>query len=537
VDVNIMADMYQAGRLAIIVKIGTAFALLVSVYLLTGCGPPAEQAKPVAARTPEPPNIVLVLTDDQTVAEMKYMPEVRSLLAEEGTTFENTFVTDPLCCPSRATILRGQYAHNHLIEGNEPPYGGFEKFRMLGYEESTMATWLQDEGYRTVFLGKYMNGYDGTHVPPGWDEWYGIAGNYLSDNINENGRVRYYNPERYYVTDVLSEKATGYVRRTAGSDPPFFASDRPFFMWLGTKAPHQPATPAPRHEGAFSEEPLPKPPSFNEKDVLDKPDWVRDNPSLKPEQAAYMEKLYRNRLESLLAVDEMVGDLVDALEESGELSNTYIFFTSDNGFHMGQHRLGAGKWTAYEEDIRVPLIVRGPNVPKGAEREQLVLNNDLAPTFAEIGGAPVPSFVDGRSLRPLLGENPPPPGEWRSAFLVEALAELAGAPTPPFVEERSLKPLLTGDPLPEDWRSTFLEKAESREDWGRPGFEAIRTQRYLYVEYDTGERELYDLERDPYQLRNTYEGADPDLLRRLQERLGALRACAGADCRAVEGGY
>jgi len=531
-----MADMYQAGRLHTIAKICAALALLVAVFLLIGCGMPMGEAKPAAARTPKPPNIIFILTDDQTVEDVEYMPEVRSLLAEEGTTFENAFVTDSLCCPSRATILRGQYAHNHLIESNEPPYGGSEKFRALGHEESTVATWLQDEGYKTAFFGKYMNGYAGAYVPPGWDDWYAVSGNYLSDNLNENGRVRYYNPENYYLTDVLSEKATDYVSRMAGSDPPFFPSDRPYFMWLGTKAPHQPATPAPRYEDAFADEPLPRPPSFDEKDVSDKPDWVRDDPPLKPEQLAYMEELYRDRLESLLAVDEMVGKLIDALKKSGELDNTYIFFTSDNGFHMGQHRLGAGKWTAYEEDIRVPLIVRGPGVPKGAKREQLVLNNDLAPTFAELAGAPSPPFVDGRSLKPLLGDNPPLPGEWRSAFLEEALAELAGAPTPPFVEERSLKPLLTGDPLPEDWRSTFLEKAKSREDWGRPGFEAIRTQRHLYVEYDTGERELYDLKKDPYQLKNVYEGADPDLLRRLQERLGALRACAGADCRAVEGG-
>ncbi len=532
-----MADMYQAGRVPTIVKICTALALLVAVFLLFGCGLATEEAKPVAARTPEPPNIVLILTDDQVVTELEHMPEVRSLLAEQGTTFENAFVTDPLCCPSRATILRGQYAHNHLIEGNEPPYGGFEKFRTLGHEGSTMATWLHDEGYRTVFLGKYMNGYNGTHVPPGWDEWYAVAGNYLSDNLNENGRVRYYNPERYYLTDVLSEKAAGYVRRTAGSDPPFFASDRPFFMWLGTKAPHQPATPALRHEEMFLDEPLPTPPSLDEKDVSDKPDWVRDNPPLSAEQIAYMEELYRKRIQSLQAVDEMVSDLVRALKETSELENTYIFFTSDNGFHLGQHRLGQGKWTAYEEDTRVPLIVRGPGVPEGKTVPHLVLNNDLAPTFADLGRAPVPPFVDGRSLKPLLEEHPPPPQKWRSAFLVEALAELAGAPTPPFVEERSLKPLLTGDPLPEDWRSTFLKKAKSREDWGRPGFEAIRTQRHLYVEYDTGERELYDLQKDPYQLNNVYEEADPELLRRLQERLGALRGCAGADCRAVEGGY
>jgi arylsulfatase A-like enzyme len=514
-----------------------ALALVISVCVLTGCGLPTEKAKPVAARTPELPNIVFIVTDDQDVDSVKYMPEVESLLAEQGTTFENAFVTDPLCCPARATILRGQYAHNHLIEGNEPPYGGFEKFRMLGHEESTMATWLQEEGYRTVFLGKYMNGYDGPHVPPGWDEWYAVSGNYLSNDLNENGRVRYYDPERYHLTDVLSERASDYVRRTAGSDPPLFASDRPFFMWLGTKAPHQPATPAPRHEGMFVDEPLPKPPSFDEEDVSDKPDWVRDNPPLSPEQLAYLEELYRNRIESLQAVDEMMGDLVKALEEIGELENTYIFFTSDNGFHLGQHRLGQGKWTAYDEDTRVPLIVRGPGVPEGKTLPHLALNNDLAPTFADLESAPVPPFVDGRSLKPLLEEDPPPPQKWRSAFLVEALAEFAGAPTPPFVEERLLKPLLTGDPLPENWRSAFLQKAESRKAWGRPGLEAIRTQRHLYVEYDTGERELYDLEKDPYQLENVYEEVDPDLLRHLKERLGALRGCAGGDCRAVEGGY
>ncbi len=522
-----MANMYRAGRLATIAKICTALTLLVSLCLLTACGLPTEEAKPVAAQTPKPPNIVLILTDDQTVEDVEYMPEVKSLLADEGTTFENAFVTDSLCCPSRATILRGQYAHNHLIESNEPPYGGFEKFRELGHEESTVATWLQDEGYRTAFFGKYLNGYDGAYVPPGWNDWNAIAGNYLSDNLNENGRVRYYNPERYYVTDVLSDKASDYVRSTAGRDPPFFPSDQPFFMWLGTKAPHQPATPAPRHEGAFSDEPLPKPPSFNEKDVSDKPDWVRDNPPLKPEQLAYMEKLYHNRLESLLAVDEMVGNLVDALKESGELSNTYIFFTSDNGFHLGQHRLGAGKWTAYEEDIRVPLIVRGPGVPKGAKREQLVLNNDLAPTFAELAGAPTPPFVDGRSLKPLLTDDLPPPGEWRSAFLVESASELTG-PEAPEIGANWVHPALSGDPWPVDWQKRLAEGGVKPQDWGRPGFEAIRTQRYLYVEYDTGERELYDLEKDPLEKNNLADHVPPKELKMRREELLDWRSEAAA---------
>ena len=499
---------------------------LIAACVLAGCGPPTE-----VVRTSERPNLILILADDLDARLLEEhsadYPNLRRLVAE-GTTFENAFVTDPLCCPSRATILRGQYAHNHQIVGNTWPRGGSQKFRELGHEGSTVATWMQDEGYRTVLIGKYMNGYHGPHVPQGWDDWYAIAGGYLSEELNENGRIEHYDPDRYHLDDVLTEKAIDYVRRTSGQD-------KPFFMWLGSKAPHAPATPAPRHEDAFSDEPLlKKVPSFDERDVSDKPDWVRNNPTLHQRQIATMGDLYRNRLESMLAVDEMVGDLVDTLKESGELSNTYIFFTSDNGFHMGHHRLTTGKWTAYEEDIRVPLIVRGPGVPKGAKREQLVLNSDLAPTFADIGEAQAPSFVDGRSLEPLLEEDPPGEGNWRSAFLVEAAPSEGRDPPSPLVHESSIKPLLTGDPLPEGWRRAAQSGQWSRIDWGRPGLKAIRTQRYLYVEYDTGERELYALEKDPYQLRNLAGETSLRLLQELRERLGELRTCSGADCRSAE---
>ncbi len=208
------------------------------------------------------------------------------------------------------------------------------------------------------------------------------------------------------------------------------------------------------------------------------------------------------------------------LRESGELDNTYIFFTSDNGWHAGEHRLTAGKWTAYEEDVKVPLIVRGPGVPAGRTLPHMVLNNDLAPTFADLAGVDHPDFVDGRSLEPLLTDDPPPLEDWRSAFLVEAATELGPTAVPP----------LSGDQLPEDWRNV------PREDWGRPGLEAVRTVDRLYVEYGDGERELYDLKKDPYQLDNRYETANLEHLRRLQGRLAALRACSGSDCRAAEEG-
>jgi arylsulfatase A-like enzyme len=238
----------------------------------------------------------------------------------------------------------------------------------------------------------------------------------------------------------------------------------------------------------------------------------------------------------MLAVDDMIGDLVESLRETNELDDTYIFFTSDNGFHLGQHRLGAGKWTAYEEDIRVPLVVRGPGVPEGKTLPHTVLNNDLAPTFADLAGAMTPSFVDGRSLVTLLDEEPTPPKDWRSAFLVEAIAERGGVPRPPFIDESEVAPLVSGDPLPKNWRGTAADSVQSSEVWGRPWLKALRTENYLYVEYKTGEHELYDLKKDPYQLNNFYETAPDGLIRRLEAQLAALRQCEAEACHAAEGG-
>ncbi|HEV2094555.1 MAG TPA: sulfatase [Rubrobacter sp.] len=491
---------------------GPALLALVAVCLLAGgCGPPTR-----LLQTADGPNVVLILTDDLDVGLLQrheaHYPNLRELAAE-GTTFENAFVTDPLCCPARATTLRGQYAHNHRIVGNRPPLGGAEKFLDLGREDSTVATWLRAEGYRTALVGKYMNDYHGDRVPAGWDDWYGVSGGHHSHDLNENGRIRHYDPQRHHFDDVLAGKAVSSSRRAA-------EAGAPFFMWVGTQAPHAPATPAPRHEETFPEARLPRPPSFDEGDVSDKPGWVRDNPRLKQEQISPMQDLYRDRLRSMLAVDEMVGRLTDALEESGELDDTYVFFTSDNGWHAGEHRLTTGKWTAYEEDIRVPLIVRGPGVPAGRALPHMVLNNDLAPTFADLAGADPPDFVDGRSLAPLLDESPTPEEDWRSAFLVEAATELGPSAGPP----------LSGDPLPDSWRHA------PHEGWGRPGLEALRTEDRLYVEYGNGGRELYDLREDPHQLDNRDEEADPELLRRLQGRLAALRGCSGPGCRAAEEG-
>jgi N-acetylglucosamine-6-sulfatase len=520
---------------AVYALLGVAVACALSACFPSAEGKQAENQK----QEPKSPNVILILTDDLAVNELnpralRHMPNLKSLLIDKGTTFDNAFVTNSLCCPSRATILRGQYTHNHEILSNDPPRGGFQKFRFLGHENSTMATWVKEQGYRTAFFGKYLNGYKETYIPPGWDEWYAVTGNYLSHTFNENGHLVNYEPESYYDTDVMSDKASDYITRTAGADPPFFTADRPFLMWIGTKAPHQPATPAPRDDDSYPAISLPHPPSFDEKDVSDKPGWVSDNPPLSKEQKRYMEELYRKRLQSMLAVDDMIGDLVGALHDSGELDNTYIVFTSDNGFHLGQHRLGAGKWTPYEEDIRVPLIVRGPGVPEGETLHHMVLNNDLAPTFADLAGSDIPSFVDGRSLVPLLTDDPKPLADWRQRFVIESVAERSGVPHPPFITESTVVPLLTGDPLPGNWRRTSAASAQSSEEWGRPWLKALRTKNYLYVDYKTGEHELYDLRKDPYELNNMYATAPPEITQRLEAQLDALRQCSAAQCRAAE---
>ena len=359
------------------------------------------------------PNMIFIIADDLDTASMSQLPRLQSLLADHGVTFTNYFVSLALCCPSRASILRGQYAHNTKIFTNAPPGGGFATFRDLGHEESTIATWLREAGYRTVLLGKYLNGYPmTTYVPPGWDEWYAVAGgvNFFNYSLNENGQlVRYGSDPEAYLTDVLSDKAADFIRRTA-------PSAQPFFMYVAPYAPHQPATPAPRYAETFVGVEAPRTLSFNESDVSDKPLWVRNTPLRTPAQIAQLDALYRKRLQSMLAVEDLVARLLETLRAVSQLGNTYIVLTSDNGFHLGQHRLPAGKNSAYDEDIRVPLIVRGPGVPRGTAVDHLAVNIDLAPTFAELGGTAAPAFVDGRSLLALLRPDPPPPEHWRKGW-------------------------------------------------------------------------------------------------------------------------
>jgi N-acetylglucosamine-6-sulfatase len=456
--------------------------------------PPAEIERGSTGATGRP-NIIFIVTDDLDAASASKVPSLKEYIADKGLTFENAFVTSALCCPSRATILTGQYPHNHLVRSNVPPVGGYKTFRELGRERSTLATWLDEAGYETALFGKYLNGYGKigrNHVPAGWDEWYGAV---ETTQLNQNGRLVTYEADTY-LDDALSGLAQDFVRRQE-------RKDAPFFIYLSTHAPHAPAKPSLRHEDLYEDLRAPRTPSFDEADVSDKPRWVR-NLSLDSAEERRIDELYSKRLKTMAAVGEMIGGLLRTLEQTGKLDNTYLVLTSDNGYHMGQHRLGLGKQSAYEEDIRVPLMIRGPGLPAGVSRDEMVLNNDFAPTFADLAGLPPPASVDGRSFASLLDRTQGnDPASWRTAFEIR------------------------------NWDNK-KDEMSYRAVTPVPPYRAIRTQRYLYVEYEAGVRELYDLRKDPYELHSLHDSADPDLISKLDARLDALRDCAGKGCRAAE---
>jgi N-acetylglucosamine-6-sulfatase len=502
-------------------------AVVVGLLTVTACGSPSAHTRPPRARSGPPslvpgarPNFVFLLTDDLDAGEISVMPRLKSLLIDQGTTLSDYNVSVSWCCPSRSTTLRGQYAHNTTVWSNTAPNGGFGRFYGKKLEDSTIATWLQGAGYRTGLFGKYLNGYPEqapvgkTYIPPGWNDWVvpasGSPYHQFNYTLNDNGKLETHGHKaRDYLTDVLNLK----VRRFVSAPTP-----QPFFAYVGVYNPHAPATPAPRHAKLFAHAKAPRTPSYDEKDLTGKPTEVRRLPPVSAKEAATWDALYRDRLRSLQSVDDMIGDLVDALKRSGRLDDTYFVFTSDNGFHIGQHRMPPGKNTAYVEDTRVPFVIRGPGVAAGRTVSALAGNVDVAPTFADLAGVKSPGFVDGRSLAPLLRPGSPP--SWRQVFLLE---HGHGPGTRP-----PLKPPSDGVLEPPELLTTT-----TRDKFYLAPYEGLRTGRYFYVEYSTGERELYDLATDPYELHNL-AGSPSPLLTSLATRLRALRSCAGKACRTGE---
>lgn len=447
------------------------------------------------------PNFVFVLVDDMDYAALQSMPLTRKLIGEAGTTFTRNYVEAPLCAPSRSTFLTGLYAHNHRVLTVDAANGGFAQFRGRGHEQRTVAVWLRNAGYRTALIGKYLNGFAGTfaesHVPPGWTYWaapvdWGVKP-YQQYNyrLNENGRVvAYGSSPGDYGTDVYTRKSVEFIRSSIDDD-------KPFFLFLSVVAPHTPMTVAPRHTGLFAGAGVPRTPNFGEADVSGKPGFLR-YPSLGTVTVRSLDTEYAQRLRSLQAVDEAVRTIYTTIKNAGRLDDTYLIFTSDNGYHLGQHRLPAGKQLAYEEDIRLPLLIRGPGIAAGrVDSRHLVNNTDLAPTLAALAGVAVPTAVDGRSLKPLLSGTAP--ATWRQAL--------------PLARWRI--PSAASDPWPE--------------------FRGTRTDRYTWVEWADGSRELYDNRTDPYQLANlAYDPGTTALRGRLAGLTASLATCRAAACRSAE---
>ena len=447
------------------------------------------------------PNIVFILTDDLAVNLVPFMPHVLQM-QRDGVTFANYFVTDSLCCPSRASIFTGRYPHNTGIFTNTGADGGYLAFVNRGLEQATFATALSAAGYRTAMFGKYLNGYlPRLHRPAsGWTSW-AVGGNaYAEFNyfLNQDGQiVRYGDSPADYLTDVLSTLGVRFIKR---------ADKRPFLIEIATFAPHAPYTPAPRDAQALPGLRAPRTSAFNAAPGADAPKWLMARRPLVDADVAKIDESFRKRAQSVRAIDKMIGELKAAVAAMGQENNTYFVFSSDNGFHMGERRMMPGKMTAYDTDIHVPLIVTGPGVPAGRTVAAVVENIDIYPTFLELGGAAIPADVDGRSLVPLLhGRNLQP---WRSAALIEHHGPLKDPADPDAPVARS------GNP---------------------PTYEAVRTQSALYVEYADGEKEYHDLRADRDELRNTFSSLSREEKASLNAVLGALKSCRGATrCQEAE---
>ena len=442
-----------APHIAFVALVG---ALVLALLLVAMLGYRSfTKVQPVADPTggnPSKPSIVVILTDDQRWDTLWAMPTVQQDLVDHGVTFENSFVVNSACCPSRASILTGQYSHSTGVYTNRGSEGGFRSFN----DGSTMATWLESD-YTSALVGKYLNNYEfaGTHgeIPLGWDHWVAFPkAHYDNFALNIDGTIEQFGSATAdYSTDVLADQAVKFIQGTDG----------PLLLYFSPKAPHYPAQPKGADKAAFAHLAKWRPRSYNEADMSDKPQWAQDLLPLTAGQQRHIDRFRLAQMQTLLPVDRAVGRIVDALQQTGRLDNTMIVFMSDNGMLWGEHRM-TGKGNAYEESIRVPMVVRyDPLVTQPVTSDDLVLNIDVAPTAADLAGVHAPG-AEGSSLVPLLQD---PGAPWRTDFLVEHFSP--GGPR--------------GNP---------------------PTFCAIRTDRYKYVDYMWGEDELYDLKRDRFEMSN-----------------------------------
>jgi N-acetylglucosamine-6-sulfatase len=520
--------------------------VLISLLALACALAAALISGPAKAPAAAPPNVVVIQTDDQTLSDLyatytdpltgavtSVMPNTLSLIASQGITFNKYYVSNPLCCPSRTTMLTGRYSHNNGVVTNFFPSGGFYKFD----QQNNLAVWLHNRGYKTSHVGKFLNQYgdnNPTEVPQGWSDWHTVIGDarlFYGYTMNDNGVVsdphgtyddttKSYpekdsascpdNPpplqECNYLTDVITQDALDAVNKY---------SAEPFYLQVDYTTPHGDIAlpggpePATRDNGTFPGAKLPRLPNFNEFDMSDKPAFVRSNPKLGFGKIDYIDRRYEQRLEALRAVDSGIGKIVNRLDGGGLLANTYVIFISDNGFFGGEHRFDSAKFLAYEPSNHLPLLMRGPGIVPGTSTGELVGNVDLSPTILQWTGGNATASMDGRSLVPFYTD---PAKRTKRPILLEGFTGKGEAGT-------TLRPSLRS-------KATASVKASPRD------YEGVRIGRYKYIQYRSGAKELYDLKTDPYELHSRH--VDPryrDVKHWLGLVLKRMEFCAAQTCR------
>lgn len=554
-------------------RIGVALLGLLCALALGAGSAGAGEIPPPWTEGEGPPSFVVIQTDDQTLEGLyaaqrafpggpmvRAMPNTLDLIGKKGMTFSRYYVSYPLCCPSRVSLLTGRYAHSHNVRGNNPPNGGYTGFSFRGANDHNLATWLQGAGYRTIHAGKFLNGYgdepfdDGTDVPPGWDAWYSIVKAdtehfFYGYTLNVNGSLEgpygdsgTWEPRRYGKRDDpgcpfepadgepcyhVEDQLTNIARTEMLATP----EDQPFYVQLDYAAPHgdfrAPAGPEPatRHYDWFKGARLPhnRSEGLNEGNVSDKPRFIRDAPFLNGRERRIYRIYYEKQLDSLRTIDDGVKLILDTLGGMGRLRNTYVIFTSDNGFFFGEHRLLGGKFLAYEPATHMPFLIRGPGIEPGSESGELTANIDIAPTLLDLAGAEADKSVDGRSMVPYLED---PELRSRRPILFESFVE-------------------TNDVEQNGAISTAPGARAGASASGRGGAKAsllappkdyagIRLGPYKYIAWPSGEKELYNIARDPNELRSLHRVPNLYPIRNfLHRQLKGLLDCTGRECREV----
>jgi N-acetylglucosamine-6-sulfatase len=547
-------------------RLAAAAALLALLACLVLAARGAESAGAAQQSAAQRPSFVVIQIDDATLDQLyaslnvggidvQAMPYTLSLLAGRGITFTRYYVPYPLCCPSRVSLLTGRYAHNHNVRGNVPPNGGFTGFKARQAYSHNLAPWLQAAGYRTVHIGKFLNGYgdepfdEGKDVPPGWSAWHSVlradTNHYFYGyTLNDNGVLDgpFGDPGSWDTREYGERDDFGCPAAPLNGKPCFYETDvfnriayeeligtspeQPFYLQLDYTAPHgdfrRPAGPEPatRHYGTFAGAPFPHDRSqgFNEGSVNDKPRFIREAPYLSLQDIHTYRVYYQKALESLRSIDEGVKLVVDTLGGLSRLRNTYVIFTSDNGFFYGEHRLTGGKFIAYEPATHLPLLIRGPGIKPGTASGELAANIDIAPTILELAGAGADKSIDGRSLVPYMKD----PGlRSRRPILFES-----------FVETNDVE--ANGEPTAQRARAGSGRRGEAGASIVAPpkDYLGIRLGPYKYIEWPSGEKEMYDITKDPYELNNIVRVRNLSPIRAfLHAQLIRLEACVGKRCQ------